>query len=228
MEKLAPRFAETIPEEKYQTIVTDAYAQNTRNERDSILRPLEGKTIQITALNIDIVNSSLKVKALSSELAGEYYQKFIESTSDLIHDYGGHVLKNVGDSVIGFFPHVMHEPEQHNAVLCGLVMSDMVKIVLNPYYEKRNMPAMECRISADSGPVRVLSISSKDGYSVIDLFGSVMNSTTKILQYAKPRQMVIGDNLFWQLIQKDMFEFKLMKHWNMGKYSYPVYAVWRK
>ena len=93
------------------------------------LQSLEGKTIQNTVLSVDIVNSSAKVKTLSSAATGEFYQTFIENVSDLIEHSGGYVLKNAGDAVLGFFPCSKHYTENHDkAVSCGLNMLDMIEI----------------------------------------------------------------------------------------------------
>gem|GEM_PF-2785773 len=199
------------------------------NKRDSVLEALEGKTVQITALNVDIVNSTEKVKTLPDEVTGEYYRTFLESASDLIEYYGGYVLKNAGDCVIGFFPCSKYYIENHDkAVLCGLAMSHMLDS-LTPYLVRRNIPEIKCRISADFGAAKVIRIGSPDGYSTIDLFGTVINSAAKISHYAKPGQMVVGDDLLRQLIHDDMFEFKLVNRWTLtGKYPYSAYSVWLK
>lgn len=193
----------------------------------NILQSLEGKTIEVITLSIDIVNSSEKVRRLSGEEAGEYYQTFIESTSDLIQDYGGHVLKNVGDCVIGFFICSDSSIAEHiRSVLCGLALRQMVKNTLDPHFKKRDLPSIACRISADFGEVRVLRVRSNGGYSAVDLFGRAMNSASKISHYAKPNQMVVGDGLFWKLIDTEYFEFNLINRFDLtGKHTYPVYLV---
>ncbi|MGH9922751.1 MAG: adenylate/guanylate cyclase domain-containing protein [Nitrososphaerales archaeon] len=209
----------------------DLYRKNENkvvsNKCSYILESLEGKAIQITALHVDIVNSSEKVKVLSDEVAGEYYQAFLESASDLIDYYGGYVLKNVGDCVIGFFPCSKYYVENHDkAVLCGLAMRKMINDYLNPYFMEKKLPSIECRVSADFGTARVIRIRSNSDYSAIDLFGSVMNYAAKISHCAKPNQMVVGDNLFWRLIDMKMFEFKLIHRWDLiGKKTYPVFLV---
>ena len=177
-----------------------------------------------------MVNSSAKVKMLSSEATGEFYQTFIENVSDLIEHSGGYVLKNAGDAVLGFFPCSKHYTENHDkAVLCGLNMLDMIEHSLAPYYMKSGLATLACRISADFGETKVLRISSNGDYSAIDLFGSVMNSAAKISRYAMPNQMVVGDNLFWELMHADDFDFKLLNRWDLsGRHSYPVYLVKRR
>ncbi len=199
------------------------------NKRDLVLESLEGRTIRITALTIDIVNSTMNVKPLSSEQAGEYYQTFIEMTAGLIEAHGGYVLKNVGDCVIGFFPSGEHLVENHDSgVLCGFAMFDTIRNLLNPYLTKNGLPAIKCRISADFGPAKVLRVRLGSRYSTIDLFGSALNTAAKISRYAKPDQMVVGDELFWQLVKSTDFEFRLVNRWDLsGKHDYPVYIVKR-
>jgi len=196
------------------------------NKCSYILQSLEGKAINITALSVDIVNSSEKVKTLSDEVAGEYYQAFLENASDLIQHYGGYVLKNVGDCVIGFFPCSKYYIENHDkAVLCGLAMRDMINGSLNPYFIERKLPSIECRISADFGAAKVIRISSNGDYSTIDLFGSAMNSAAKISHYAKPGQMVIGENLLRKLITSTEFEFRLINRFGIRNNHYAVYLA---
>lgn len=221
-----------LEEDYYLNIINDEdlYCRNENkvvsNKSSYILESLERKAIQITALHVDIVNSSEKVKVLSDEVAGEYYQVFLESTSDLIDYYGGYVLKNVGDCVIGFFPCSKYYVENHDrAVLCGLAMHKMISDYLNPYFMEKKLPSVECRVSADFGTAKVVRIRS-NGDSAIDLFGGVMNSAAKISHYAKPNQTVVGDNLFWQLIDMKMFEFKLIHRWDLiGRKNYQVFLV---
>lgn len=199
------------------------------NKCSYILQSLEGKTINITALNVDIVNSTEKVKTLPDEVAGEYYQAFLENASDLIEYYGGYVLKNVGDCVIGFFPCSKYYIENHDkAVLCGLAMRDMIKDSLNPYFVERKLPSVECRISADFGAAKVIRISSNGDYSTTDLFGSAMNSAAKISHYAKPGQMVIGESLLRKLITSTEFEFRLVNRFGIRNNHYAVYLAERR
>ncbi|MGH9879612.1 MAG: hypothetical protein ACRD5H_18440, partial [Nitrososphaerales archaeon] len=86
-----------------------------------------------------------------------------------------------------------------------------------------------CRISADFGPAKVIRIRSNGDYSAIDLFGNPINSAAKISHFAKAGQMVIGDNLFWHLIDTKDFDFKLIHRWGVLKKqtSYPAYLIER-
>jgi class 3 adenylate cyclase len=227
----------SFTEEEILRMITDSDLQvmnkkikTMYNKQEAIIRSLEGKAVNVTALNIDIVNSTAQVRKLSNDEAGLYYQTFIESTSDLIMKNGGYVLKNVGDCVLGFFPCGKHFTENHEkAIFCGLDIFDMLRDSLNPYLASKNIPTIQCRIAADFGATKMIRIASRQGYSEVDLFGSAMNSAAKILHYAKPGQMVIGDDLFWQLDDYDDLEFKILKRWDVtAKHTYQVYSVERK
>jgi len=223
-------YLNTIKDEDLRTLKKEIKTNIIRDRCTFFLQSLQGKTIWITALNIDIVNSSEKVKALSSEAVVEYYQEFIGNTSDLIEDHGGYVLKNVGDCVIGLFPCSKYFVENHDkAVSCGLAMCDMLKEKLNPYFMERKLPSIACRISADFGVANVVRVRSNGVYPAVDLFGGAMNSAAKISHYAKPNQMVIGENLLQQLIDVMDFQFKSINGFSqLGNHKYSVYLVERR
>lgn len=199
------------------------------NKAVHLLRSLEGKTINITTVYVDIVNSTQQVKTISIEEAGKYYRTFIETVSDQIQEHGGYVLKNVGDCVIGFFPSSIHYVENHDkAISCGLAIRDAIKDSLNSNFLTAKLPSISCRISADFGTVKVIGIRSNGDYSIIDLFGGAMNSSAKILYSAMPNQMVIGENLFWEARHFENLYFKLIRRWDfLGTQTYPVYLVER-
>ena len=207
-----------------------------------ILKSLTGKTVPLNVINIDIVDSSERVKAISSTQVEYYYKTFIEKTAELIEQFGGFVLKNVGDCVIGFFPSGDNINENHDtAILCGLNIVETIKNMNSDFLE-RGLPAINCRVAADFGEARVVQINSKGDYSTLDLFGNALNKPTKILHHAKPDQMVIGGDLFANLMSdfregfkkkfvkissKDSdFNLKLIHRFDItGRESYPVFLV---
>lgn len=209
-----------------------------------ILNSLTGKTVPMNVINIDIVDSCERVKSISSKKVEYYYKTFIEKTADLIEQFGGFVLKNVGDCVIGFFPSGDSINENHDTtVLCGLSALDMIKNMNSDFLEN-GLPPLNCRVSADFGEARVVQIKSRGNYSTLDLFGNALNKPTKILHHAKPGQMVIGGDLFANFmsdfregIRKKLirissndfgFDFKLVHRFDItGHENYPVFLVKR-
>lgn len=207
-----------------------------------ILQSLTGKTVPMNVINIDIVDSSERVKQISSRQVEYYYKTFIEKTAELIEQFGGFILKNVGDCVIGFFPSGDNINENHDtAVLCGLEAIDMIKN-MNEDFKDRGLPPINCRVASDFGEARVVQIKSRGNYSTLDLFGNALNKPTKILHHAKPDQMVIGGDLFANFmsdfregIDKKFikifsdnfdFDFKLIHKFDItGSENYPVFLV---
>lgn len=207
-----------------------------------ILKSLTGKTIPMNVINVDLVNSSERVKSLESKKVECYYKTFIEKTAELIQQFGGYILKNVGDCVIGFFPSGANINENHDTVVsCGLSEIDMIKN-MNEDFQEKGLPPLNCRVSADYGEARVVRIQSNGDYSTLDLFGDALNKPSKILYYAKPDQMVIGGDLyanfiddFREGIKKKFiqissdeygFDFKLIHHFDIkGNENYPVFLV---
>ncbi len=209
-----------------------------------ILKSLTGKTVPTNVISIDLVDSSERVKLLESKKIQYYYKTFIEKTAEIIQQFGGYVLKNVGDCVIGFFPCGDNINENYDTVVsCGLSEIDMIKN-MNKDFEEKDLPPLNCRVSADFGEAQVVSIQSNGDYSTLDLFGDALNKPTKILHYAKPDQMVIGGDLFASFIENFKegvkkkfiqmssdeygFDFKLIHHFDIkGKENYPVFLVKR-
>ncbi len=207
-----------------------------------ILKSLTGKTVQMNVISIDIVDSSERVQSLEPKKVGYYYKTFIEKTAEVIQQFGGYVLKNVGDCVIGFFPSGNNMNENYDTVVaCGLSEIDMIKN-MNKDYQERGLPQLSCRVSADYGEAQVVQIQSNGDYSTLDLFGNALNKPTKILHYAKPDQMVIGGDLyasfiddFKEGIKKKFiqissdeygFNFKLIHRFDIkGNENYPVFLV---
>lgn len=233
-ENVANKKPRLLPQEEHLSAVSqndvrvmNARIKNMINKRDTLLEALEGKAIQTTILCTDIVNSTLIAKKLTSDQVGEYYRTFLEAIGYMIMKYGGYVLKNVGDCVIGFFPSGMHVIENHDkAALCGLSVFDMIRDQINPYLAQKKLPPIEARVSADFGSTEVVRVGPTERYPAIDLFGNVINSATKIKRFAKPGQMVVGDDLFWKLKDFDFFAFSIVKKIDIsGKYMYPVYIV---
>lgn len=207
-----------------------------------ILQSLTGKTVPMNVINIDLVDSSERVKQISSRQVEFYYKTFIEKTAELIEQFGGFVLKNVGDCVIGFFPSGENINENHDTVvLCGLEVIDMIKN-MNEDFKDKDLTPINCRVAADFGEARVVQINSRGNYSTLDLFGNALNKPTKILHYAKLDQMVIGGDLFANFMSdfregiekkfikifsdKFDFDFKLIHKFDItGNENYPVFLV---
>ena len=54
---------------------------------------------------IDLIDSTKNTITMDNlELIRKYYSKFINSTSKVVKSYSGKVIKNIGDSLLFYFP----------------------------------------------------------------------------------------------------------------------------
>jgi len=162
---------------------------------------LENKQLELVVLYADLVGSTKSVKNLDPNQVRRFYTIFLNEMTYVINDFGGRILKYVGDCVIGFFglPSVGWIPQIDNSVLCALIMQKVMTYSISPIAQSEGLPPMSCRIGMDYGEVQVVNIGVKGIYTEVDVFGDAMNIAKKICDEAQSREILIGKNL-WQLI----------------------------
>jgi len=183
---------------------------------------------------VDIVNSTkITADIDDSENVAKYYSIFINTMAAIARSFGGEVLKNIGDSVVFFFPKTSgssHDKTSFKEVLrCGLTMG-AAHIAMNGKYRDFHLPPIDFRISADYGKIEV----AKSGPSrVVDVFGPTVNMCAKMNSKAPLNGLIIGGDLY-QII-KGLHESSISSFIikRMGAYSieglkapaYPLYHV---
>lgn len=183
---------------------------------------------------VDIVNSTkITAEIGNSENVAKYYSIFINTMAVIARNFGAEVIKNVGDSVIFFFPKTSESSSDKtpfkDVLRCGLTMG-ATHVPMNEEYEANQLPAINYRISADYGKIEV----AKSGPSrVVDVFGSTVNMCAKINSKSPLNGLIIGGDLY-QIIkgihESSTFSFVIKE---MGAYSiegskahaYPLYSV---
>jgi len=176
---------------------------------------------------VDMVNSTKIASILHPSKMAAYYGIFLNSMSRLIGQFGGLVIKNIGDCLVYYFPKSskLHPKSNCMACLeCCFAMMENHDGICNLLKEKK-LPNVHYRISLDYGKVLLM----KSGYfPVLDMIGPPINMCSKINRSAEPNGMVIGGDLF--LIVKDFeaYQFKEMPGFSLGfKHSYPIFRVRR-
>ena len=53
---------------------------------------------------VDIMNSTKVTSKLSDEDTSEFYRIFLNSTATIVRNFGGIVVKNIGDALLFYFP----------------------------------------------------------------------------------------------------------------------------
>ena len=174
---------------------------------------------------IDIVNSTKISASLSGPKIGRFYSIFLNSMGSIVRKYGGVAVKNIGDSLLYYFPETA-DPTRKSGFIkcleCGLAMlaeHDSINTVLR----MEGLPPVDYRVSADHGGIML----AKSSVSPIeDIFGPPVNMCAKINSKAAPNTAVIGGDLYQVVKHLDFYSFDEVKGCSVGfKHQYSVYTV---
>ena len=157
-----------------------------------------GDSIKSCVGFIDLVDSTKNTITMDNlEAIRKYYSTFINSVSEIIKNYNGRVIKNIGDCLLFYFPKttdVNHVGVFIETIECGFKILDE-RHSINQELSKQQLPPFNYRISIDYG---VLDLALVGEYSQIDLFGTTINLCSKINTSSSsiPNQIIIGDNFY--------------------------------
>ena len=157
-----------------------------------------GDSIKSCVGFIDLVDSTKNTITMDNlEAIRKYYSTFINSVSEIIKNYNGRVIKNIGDCLLFYFPKttdVNHVGVFIEAIECGFKILDE-RHSINQELSKQQLPPFNYRISIDYG---VLDLALVGEYSQIDLFGTTINLCSKINTSSSsiPNEIIIGDNFY--------------------------------
>jgi len=177
---------------------------------------------------VDIVNSTKISASLTQHKLSKYYEVFLNSMAQIVEKFGGFVIKNIGDSLLFYFPDSSKSSKSYdfkNCLECGLAMIEEHENI-NKILKKEKLPSLNYRISADYGEV---SIMKTNGSSNIDVFGTPVNMCTKINHAAPKNSIVIGGDLYRTAKKLDSYSYQMINSYSIGmKFVYPIYNVSRK
>ena len=142
---------------------------------------------------VDIVGSCKIITKLRKEMVCPFYQIFLNEMSSIIRELNGVVVKNVGDSVLYYFPKTSETSERQafaDSIECGMKMIE-ARHVVNSKLSERGLSPVSYRVSSDYGLVTLI----KPDDSPEDIFGSTVNLCSRLNKMAKPDTMVIGGDL---------------------------------
>ena len=177
---------------------------------------------------VDIVNSTKISAYLTQQKLSKYYEIFLNSMAQIVESFGGFVIKNIGDSLLYYFPDSSDASKDYdfrNCLECGLKMIEEHDNI-NEILKKQRLPSLDYRISADYGEVSIMETNNS---SSIDVFGTPVNICTKINNIADKNAIVIGSDLFQTVKKITDYQYDMIDSCSIGmKYMYPVYSVNRK
>jgi len=155
---------------------------------------------------IDIVGSTNITANLPEKKIGDFYGIFINDFSNIIKKFEGIVVKNIGDSLLFYFPDSLEKSHQNsnqksfeNAIKCGFAIIDHHSII-NKKISNLGLPKLDYKISFSYGNVRVAKVSTS---TVDDIFGPAVNICAKINSLCPKNSIVITQKLHDELVSFD-------------------------
>lgn len=81
--------------------------------------------------------------------------------SKIIGKFGGKAIKNIGDSLLYYFPNSVNGSKDglRNCIYCGLTMANAQKTISEELTSKK-LPTLNYRISSDFGTVILMNTST--------------------------------------------------------------------
>lgn len=154
-------------------------------------------------LYVDIDGSTKMSMALSPDKFATILHVFSQEMSLVTSEYGGYVLKYVGDAIIALFPAEYDSGQaSKNAVDCAKDMQRIIKECVNPELIARRLPQLTVKTSIDYGDVQVVLYGKSIDRSHIDIVGSSISMAAKMIPLAKTWQVVIGQSMYENLDSK--------------------------
>jgi len=173
------------------------------------------------------MNSTKLTSNLADSQTSEFYRIFLNSTALIVRNFGGIVVKNIGDALLFYFPVIHSEMELtiKKCLNCCLTLGESHEEIAKKL-KKENLPVIDYRTSATFGMVRIARTSTS---SVNDIFGSTVNRCAKINRTAPANGLIIGEDLFENAKTLEGFAFKKIERDIVSpEHGYNGYIVSRK
>jgi len=174
---------------------------------------------------VDMVNSTKITHQMSHEKITQYYGIFLNSMAKILGRFGGVVIKNIGDSLVYYFPESSKPKRKYGFMSCleaSFAMIEEHQTISNHLLEQA-LPSLDYRVSADYGPCAQMK--HNDSH-ITDLIGPPMNMCSKINRSAPVNGIIIGSDFYEVVKNFDEYNFKKAGDFSIGlKHSYPLYKV---
>ncbi|MBD0360714.1 MAG: adenylate/guanylate cyclase domain-containing protein [Nitrososphaeraceae archaeon] len=193
-------------------------------ETQNVLEKFARYKTTFVILNVDLLGSTRLSMTLPVDRLTMIIQAFNQEMSIVVKEFGGYVLKYVGDAVLAFFVTSGNKFEAKvaciSAVNCAKCMLRIAREALNPILDQYDYPEMNLRIGIDIGVNAIIQIGwdiqsniRKTGKNntninkkkkehlvirkpVYDILSYTMNIAVKMTALANPNHIVIGQQVY--------------------------------
>lgn len=197
------------------------------------LRRHANSNASIAVLYVDIYGSTRLTLSLPSDSLALMLQLFSQEMSLVVANFGGYVLKYVGDAVIALFP-AEHDGGQAcmRALECGRMMHEVIKGAIAPALLSYGLPELRVKVSIDFGEVLVVLYGKSLEKSHIDIIGSSISMAAKMLAVVPVDRIIMGQAVYDNLpedvtrsfVQHDVDE-SMWSYVDQNKKRYRLYLT---
>jgi class 3 adenylate cyclase len=176
---------------------------------------------------VDMVNSTKISSVLYNSKLAKYYSIFLNSMSKIAKRFDATIVKNIGDSILYYFPQTTDSKNKDAFVKCLECNFSMVEAhdTINDKLFEEKLPPLDYRISLDYGAIMMARSSNSLSE---DIFGPPVNMCSKINHLAIPNTIVIGGDLYQLVKNLNYYKFEQVKGFSLGfKQTYPAYSIKR-
>ncbi len=203
-------------------------------EKEDVIKQQEDILLQFSDYSekycvcmVDIMNSTKITSQLSDSQTSEFYRIFLNSVALTVRNFGGIVVKNIGDALLFYFPvlHSERELTMKKCLNCCLTLGESHKDIVKKLNEA-GLPSINFRTSATFGIVRIARTSTS---SVNDIFGTTVNRCAKINRTAPANGLIIGEEFYENAKNLENYNFKKIESDIISpEHGYVGYLVTRK
>jgi len=200
-------------------------------EREDVIKQQKDILLQFSQYSsnycvcfVDIVGSTKLTSKLSDIETSKFYSIFLNSAATVINQNNGVVVKNIGDALLYYFPKTDSDdlsPFEEMLECCMKLIE--ARQTINKTLSTESLPEVSYRISAMFGPVRVAIVATS---AIDDIFGSTVNTCSKINSLAKHNSLVIGETLYQKVRGIKAYTFEKISEYTIeSDNKFAVYLV---
>ena len=203
-------------------------------EREDVIKQQKDILLQFSQYSsnycvcfVDIVGSTKLTSKLSDIETSKFYSIFLNSAANTITQNNGVVVKNIGDALLYYFPKTDSDEQGPflEMLQCCMALIN-AREMINKSLSVEHLPEVSYRISAMFGPVRVAIVATS---AIDDIFGSTVNTCSKINSLAKPNTMVVGESLYTKIKEIKTYDFEKISDYSIDvENKFGVYLVSKK
>jgi class 3 adenylate cyclase len=218
---------DSMAQKLQESIIEIKEKEDVIKQQEDILLQFSDYSEKYCVCMVDIVNSTKITSKLSDSQTSEFYRIFLNSVALIVRNFGGIVVKNIGDALLFYFPIIHSEKELtiKKCLNCCLALGESHKDIVTKL-QKENLPIFDYRTSATFGMVRIARTSTS---SVNDIFGATVNRCAKINRTAPANGLIIGEEFYENAKDLDSYTFKKISSDIVSpEHGYTGYIVYRK